>query len=289
MKPRFRQDYRSLFWSLLLFPLVPAIGYARPSLAVWLLPFNLYLAYCAGVLTHNHVHCPVFVRRTANVAYSAWLTVFYGCPIFTWVPTHTQNHHRFLDGPEDVTRTTRRGSRNTLLHALSYPFWSAWWQTALVSRYVKDARVTRSRRLREIRLQYLSLLGAHTLLLTLAVLLQGPAVGLGIYVLGYGLPAASATWWMMFTNYVQHVECDTGSQHNHSRNFVSPFWNWFVFDAGYHTVHHEHPGVHWSRYAELHRARSAQIDPTLNQRSIFQYCLARYVLGRGARDTTVTA
>lgn len=282
MKPRFRADYRALFWSLVLFPLVPAMSYASPQLLPWLLPLNLYLAYCAGVLTHNHNHCPTFTDKRMNRLYSAWLTVFYGFPIFSWIPTHNQNHHRYLDGPGDATQTTRRSPNNTLLNAVTYPFWSAVWQAPLIKAHIARAR-KRPALLRQIRVQYATLVVAHAALAAIAVGLHGARTGVLVYALAVGLPALSATWFMMFTNYLQHVECDTGSEHNHSRNFVSPLANWFVFDAGYHTVHHENPGVHWSRYRELHEARSGAIDPSLNQSSILSYCLARYVLNREPR------
>jgi fatty acid desaturase len=95
--------------------------------------------------------------------------------------------------------------------------------------------------------------------------------------LALGGPSLCGLWAILFTNYVQHVDCDAGSPDDHSRNFVSPALNWLVFNAGYHTVHHEHPGVCWTRYPELHRARQARIDPALNPPSIVAYCWATYV------------
>jgi len=93
------------------------------------------------------------------------------------------------------------------------------------------------------------------------------------------LPALMGTYFMMFTNYLQHVGCDPTSPDNHSRNFTSPVHNWFVFDNGLHTVHHEHPGVHWSRYRALHEQRAARIRPELNQNSLLGYVFKTYVLG----------
>jgi fatty acid desaturase len=98
MQLRFREDIRTLVWALLLLPLVPALALWRPALAPWLLPLAFYASYCSGVLAHNQNHCPTFVGRRVNVAYSAWLSVFYGFPLFAWVPTHNQNHHRYLNG-----------------------------------------------------------------------------------------------------------------------------------------------------------------------------------------------
>ena len=97
MRLRFIEDRRTLVWAFLLFPLGPALALWRPSLLPWLVPLLLACSYLSGVLSHNHNHCPVFTTRAANLAYGAWLTFFYGFPTFAWVPTHNQNHHRFLN------------------------------------------------------------------------------------------------------------------------------------------------------------------------------------------------
>src|SRR5262245_28716493 len=125
MQLRFVEDRRTLVWAFVLFPLAPALAYAKPALLPWLAPLLLYLSYSAGVLTHNHNHSPAFVGRRANVVYGAWLSLFYGFPIFSWIPTHNQNHHRYLNGDGDATQTTRHSERDTLLAALTYPVASA--------------------------------------------------------------------------------------------------------------------------------------------------------------------
>ena len=89
---------------------------------------------------------------------------------------------------------------------------------------------------------------------------------------------------MMLTNYVQHVGCVPSSKHDHSRNFTSPLWNWFVFDNGYHTVHHDQPGLHWSRYRALHASRAALMDPRLNVSTPLGYALRAYLLPRVTRS-----
>ena len=104
------------------------------------------------------------------------------------------------------------------------------------------------------------------------------------YLLALGLPAALSPSFMMFTNYLQHVGCHPGAEHEHSRNFVNPWFNWLVFDNGYHTVHHDRPGLHWSRLRAAHRARAWAIEPPLNRDSPLAYCWFEYVLGRLGRD-----
>jgi fatty acid desaturase len=277
MKLRYREDRRTLVWAFLLFPLVPALAYARPALALWLLPLGLYASYCSGVLAHNHNHAPLFRSRGWNEAYSAWLSIFYGTPLFAWVPTHNQNHHRYLNGAGDATRTTRGGTSDTALVAFKYPFISARAQLPLVLDFVRDARARSPLRFRRVVVETTTLVLAHAGLIALAVRLHGWRTGAVVYVVSAGLPAALGSYFMMLTNYLQHVGCDPASPDDHSRNFTSPFFNWFVFENGLHTVHHEHPGVHWSRYRALHERRAARIRPELNQNSLFGYALRTYV------------
>jgi len=278
MLPRFTEDYRTLFWAFALLPGVPLVVLARPELLPYALPLCVYLSYSAGVLAHNHNHVKTFRARSVNTLYGAWLSVFYGCPLFVWIPTHNQNHHRYLNAEGDLTRTTRHSPENGLLAALTYPFASSRWQSGAIAEYARAARRSNPQRFRGIALETAACVAAHLALVALAVALHGFASGAALYAALFGVPALLSPWFMMFTNYVQHVDCDPRSADDHSRNFVSPFWNWFVFDAGYHTVHHEHPGTHWSRYRALHAERAHRIDPRLNQSSIFAYCFASYVV-----------
>ena len=280
MRLRFARDRRTLFWAFVLLPSAPALAYAVPAATPWLTPWILYLSYCSGVLSHNHNHCRVFSGRRSNALYAAWLSLFYGFPIFAWIPTHNQNHHRYLNGDGDATRTTKHTARNTLIAALTYPLASGLWQSRGVAAYAWEAR-KHPARLRRVLLETAALLGGHGLLLALALGMHGALLGAFVYGISVGMPALLATYFMMFTNYLQHVDCDPQSPDNHSRNFTSPSWNWFVFDNGLHTVHHDHRGVHWSRYRALHEARAARIAPHLNQNSLLGYVIDTYVLRRG--------
>lgn len=289
MLPRYTSDYRTLFWALVLFPALPAVAYVRPSALPWLLPAAVYLSYCAGVLTHYYTHGPVFRARWANDAYGVWLTIFYGCPVAFWIPTHLENHHRFVDGPEDVTRTWRRSVKHGLGQALAYTLACAHWQRPLVVSYVRRVYARGGRHWTTLRNQCAGLVLAHASLLGLAVWLHGASRGVLIYAAVFGAPALLAPLFMFFTNYIQHVHCEPGSAHDHSRNFVSRWANWFVFDAGYHTVHHERPSLHWSQYAALHRARAASIHPSLQQASVLGFCLKSYLRGASSARYGTTA
>jgi fatty acid desaturase len=268
-----------LFYVFVLFPGVALAHYAWPFLVGWLLPLSLYLGYCAGIFSHNHNHCPTFSNRRANDWFGAWLSVFYGYPLFGWIPTHNTNHHKLVNRAGDATITWRYSKKHTFFIAATYFFVSAYFQGGPIREYIAKARTQRGLVHRQIVLQATTLIVAHLLMLGLGVYLWGPYTGVLVYGFGFLIPALFALWSMMFTNYIQHIHCDPWSPDNHSRNFVSPLDNWFVFQAGYHTVHHEHPGTHWSNYARLHAARADRIAPELNEHSIVTFCIKNYVLG----------
>lgn len=289
MKLRVTADWRAVLWVYGLMPLVAIVQLARPALAGWLLPISLYLAYCAGVLAHNHNHTPVFVSRRANSLYSAVLSFFYGYPTFAWIPTHNENHHRYVDGPGDATATSRMGRPNDAWSAFSYFFRSAAWQAPLIKAYLARAKRTSKSRYRELLASYVVVFGGHAAVAAIAVALHGPKVGLLVYLSALGLPAAAALWGLMFTNYVQHIDCEVGSRWNHSRNFVSSWMNWLIFENGFHTVHHDNARLHWSKARAAHEAVAHHIDPRLNEDSIFGYAFKTYVLGRSAARSNAPA
>lgn len=274
MRPRFQHDYRALGFAFLLFPVAPVIAVVAPYASAFLSPVALYSAYCAGVLAHNQNHCPVFSSKLPNAVYAGWLSIFYGFPIFAWIPTHNKNHHRFLNGEGDATQTVR--VRDSASGAATYAFLAGFWQAPFIGRYVAD--LWRRRRLSTVgpALQFALVLLGHGAVLAILLRLNEPLLAFAAYAWSIGIPALIAPPLLQLTNYLQHVGCDAASPDDHSRNFVSPLFNWFVFDNGYHTVHHENPGTHWSQYRALHEARSARIDPALNQSTPFAFVARRY-------------
>jgi beta-carotene hydroxylase len=279
MKPRFSADRRTLLWAYLLFPLATLAPYGDPRLLLCLLPVQLYVGFCAGALAHNHNHCPVFPSRAMNALHAAWVSVFYGHPIFVWIPTHNLNHHRFLNRQGDATITWRYSKKNSWLVASTYFFVSAYWQHAVTRTFVQRARTQVPRLYRQIAVQRVVFVAAHAGLLGLAVVLHGWHLGLLVYVVTFGASAAMGLWGTIFVNFIQHVHCDPWSSHNHSRNFVSKVGNFLVFNNGYHTAHHEHPGAHWSQLPGLHAKIVSEIHPDLCQPSIAGFCLRAYALG----------
>ncbi len=278
---RHREDWRTVLWAFVFFPLVGFAPYVQPRLIPWLLPVTLYFGFCAGVFSHNHNHSPTFKSRKMNAFFSAWLSVFYGFPTFAWIPTHNLNHHKFVNKAGDATITWRYSKKNTWLIASTYYYVSAYWQGGVIKEYIAKAKATNPSLYRQINAQYATLAGVQGGLLALAIALhhdtwwRGPLV----WFFGFGVSAMFANWSMIFVNYIQHVHADPWSEHNHSRNFLSPLGNWLVFNNGYHTAHHESAGLHWSKLPAAHAKIGHLIHPDLNQPSIFGYCFRAYFLG----------
>ncbi|HEY5147515.1 MAG TPA: fatty acid desaturase [Polyangiaceae bacterium] len=279
MKLRRRSDVRTLVWAFLFMPAAAAAQYAAPRLAGWLLPVSMYLAYCAGVIAHNHNHSPTFTRRPLNTVLSMWILFFYGFPVFAWIPTHNQNHHRFTNRPGDASITWRATPRNGPFAAITYFFVAAAAQAPLTARFVERARRSNRRAYAAYVGQYAFVFGGHAAACALAIALYGVTRGAWVYASALGIPALGALWGLMFTNYVQHVDCDPWSRWSHSRDFTSRWMNALVFDNGFHTVHHEQPGLHWSELCAAHARVAHLLDPRLEERSIFGYCFKVYVLG----------
>jgi hypothetical protein len=82
----------------------------------------------------------------------------------------------------------------------------------------------------------------------------------------------------MFFNYIQHVHTDPWSEHNHSRSFTGAGMNFFLFNNGLHTAHHETPGAHWSTLPALHEKIANRIHPELLQSDFWGWCARSYLL-----------
>lgn len=277
MLPINPRDYRALLWAFVPALLV-SLAYARPDLAWYLLPLNCYFALTAGLIAHNHNHRPVFGSAWANARFSEWLSIFYGYPVFAWVPTHNMNHHRHVNGEGDATITWRFSNRHNLLVMLTYFFVSAYYQSGPINSYIARARERSPRLFRRIVLQYAVWLGTYSVLLVLAILLHGLSDGAAVWAIALLLPSFFSLYVIMVFNYEQHVHADSASEYDHTRSFTGPIANFLLFNAGYHTAHHEDAGTHWSQLPAAHRAIESRINPALIEKNVLWYFFRQYLL-----------
>lgn len=230
---------------------------------------HLFFAVSVAVMAHNQMHVPMWKSKFLNVLSELWITVFYGFPVFAWIPTHNRNHHRYVNTEPDDTKTYRYTEKNTLWSILIYPSVSAYYQQGRIGEFLKE-RFGKNRAEFTYYIAQIAVLVAW--IATFFILDWWSAL---IYVF---IPQQVSLMVVLFFNYIQHVHADEDSEYNHSRNMTGGL-NFFLFNNGLHTAHHINANLHWSELPALHAKLEPHIDPALNERSFWWYCFRTYILG----------
>jgi len=229
----------------------------------------LFMSVAVAVIVHNHNHLPIWKNEKLNIITDSWLTVFYGFPVFAWIPTHNKNHHRLNNREGDYTITYRFSEKNNFVTLLTYPTISGYFQQKAIKEYLKEKFNIDRKRFYECVWQY-----AILVIWTLAFLLIDWRKAL-LFVI---IPQQVALFSVLIFNYVQHVHANEESKYNHSRNFTGAL-NQMLFNNGLHTVHHDKAGLHWSKVPEEHAKMQHLIDDSLKEKSFWGYIFRAYVLG----------
>ncbi len=280
---RFAADRRTLAFVAAYFAIFFGFWFAAPRTASARLPILVGgllvlgpMSWFCAVITHNVVHCPVFKERWANRVLQVLLSLSYGFAISDYVPGHNLSHHRYMQTPRDVMRTTKV---RFPINALNFfAFFPAVAPAIIASngRYLKTpaAKNEGFRRQRTAEVIIVWTVKAFFLWLDwerfLFLLL---------------VPHLWAVWGVTSVNFIQHDGCDPDHPVNHSRNFVGKLFNWVHFNNGYHGMHHEQPGLHWSLLPEAHaRVLHPTLHPALEQKSLAVYLVRMLALpGRRVR------
>ncbi len=265
---RFKADIKTLIYMGLTTALLilqwTSIGVHPVTYAVY-----LFLSVAVSVITHNHNHVRMWKSDFLNTLQDWWLTVFYGFPVFAWIPTHNKNHHKMNNRLGDYTITYRFSEKNNLVTLLTYPTISGYYQQKAIKDYLRDNYRNNKKRFYLSIAQYVVLVGWIA-----AALLVDWQKAIWFVI----IPQQVSLFSVLIFNYVQHVHANEESEWNHSRNFTG-FLNFMLFNNGYHTIHHETAGLHWSQVPAEHKKIEKNIDPALLERSFWWYIFRNYVLG----------
>ncbi|MEJ2617102.1 MAG: fatty acid desaturase [Ignavibacteriaceae bacterium] len=228
----------------------------------------LFMSVAVSVMTHNHNHLPMWQSKRLNILTGWWLTVFYGFPVFAWIPTHNKNHHRFNNREGDDSITYRISEKNNFLTLISYPTISGYYQQKAIFNYLKEYKTKNRQKYWVSISQYVILI----LWLATALFIDWHKALLFVII-----PQQVSLFSVLIFNYVQHVHANEESEWNHSRNFTG-FLNFLLFNNGYHTIHHHKAGLHWSKVPEAHKEIENNIDPVLLERSFWWFIIKSYLL-----------
>jgi fatty acid desaturase len=265
---RYKEDIRTLIYMGIAGGLV-VLNWLQPEFNVWLFLWSCLMAVSMTTVVHNHNHIRIWESKWLNYATDYFLTLLYGFPVFAWIPTHNKNHHKFNNREGDYTITYRISERDNLLTLLSYPTISSFFQQKPIYDYLSTMWKRRKSRFFYSISQYVILaiyIGAALLLDWKKALL---------YVI---IPQQVGLFAVLAFNYLQHVGADEESEWKHSRDMLSPVFNALVFNNGYHTVHHDHPGLHWSEAPAEHAKIADNLDPRLVEHSFFWFLIRQYIL-----------
>jgi fatty acid desaturase len=224
------------------------------------------MSVAVSVMTHNHL--PMWQSKTLNTFTDWWLTVFYGFPIFAWIPTHNKNHHRYNNRDGDDSITYRISEKNNFLTLVSYPTISGYYQQKAIFGYLKELKENN-------KVKYWLCISQYVILflwIAGALLIDWQKALLFVII-----PQQVSLFSVLIFNYVQHVHANEESEWNHSRNFTG-FLNFLLFNNGYHTIHHHKAGLHWNKVPEAHAEIEQNINPILLERSFWWYIARVYIL-----------
>lgn len=275
---RYKADRRTIAFVTTYFLLVAlAYGVDLPWWGTATLAASMCcLSFFCAVITHNTVHTPVFKSRPMNRAFQVVLSLTYGHPVSMYVPGHNLSHHKFVQTPKDRMRTDKMRFRWNLLNQLFFFFVvgpAIFKDNAEYARLMKTKRPAWYHQFLLETAVYVAFLAS---MLALSVAIDGALPWR--FLVFIVLPHQYAAWGITSINFVQHDGTDPEHPYNHSRNLTGKLVNWFTFNNGYHGIHHEHAGLHWSLAPAVHaKEYGPRIDPRLEQKSLFVFLWKQYI------------
>jgi len=228
-----------------------------------------YFSFLNAIVIHNHLHQGIFHSKSLNDTFKLVLSFGNLYPASANTPSHNLVHHHFEDdGRPDWASPEHVSFEWNLLNLVHFPNVAGPNTFAGVQRWA--AIRGRSSFRRQYTRETIFAFG-----LTAVLALFDFWTTLFFIV----MPQLWGARGILRINLIQHDRCDTRSEWNHSRNFVGRAFNWILCNNGYHTIHHNRAGLHWSTLHEAHAQEvTPRIDPSLDEPSMVGYLLRTYFL-----------
>jgi fatty acid desaturase len=227
-----------------------------------------FLSFLNVIVAHNHLHQGIFHSRRLNMGLRYFLSFGALYAISTNVPAHNLVHHHFDDdGDWDWADSRYVNFRWNLLNLLHFPNRVGTVGLAGTERWMRGYGR------KDIRRQHAGekffALGLTAVLLVIDF---WPALFFIV------IPQLWGARGILRLNLLQHEACDITTEWNHSRNFVGRFFNWLMCNNGYHTIHHNRSGLHWTELPAWHdREAKPRMHASLDEPSMVWYLLKTYL------------
>jgi beta-carotene hydroxylase len=217
---------------------------------------SCFLAFICCIIAHNHMHLPVFRSRIWNSCFQLVLMFGSGQPPTGIITAHNERHHLHPDSEEDFVRTSLVTSRWNVINLIAFPFLSIAAMFREKPNDLAKWKISRPKLYRQAVLERT----VFYMVLVILMIADWRATLLALV-----LPWIIAQLMLVGVNLLQHQDCNTSSEFDHSRNVTGVFANWFLLNNGYHTAHHLRPAMHWSRLPDFHRSHIApRMNPALD-------------------------
>lgn len=264
---RHQEDTKSIFFSFLTL-VTYVLHWNLSSFSYFIFFISSLQAFQQAVCIHNFAHCSVFHSKVMNDMYGILLTILSGAPSSLYVPGHNETHHRHLETEKDVMRTTQMTYKYEALNIFLF------FPTIFIKVLKNDFTYMNEKRKQKKRIYYIYCIENIILHFLLFFLFwTNPAKMLSRYF----MPTLIGKYMIVTLNILQHKSCDPNSKYAHSRNFTGYILNFLFFNNGFHTQHHNTPGLHWSRLEMYHKKIEHLIPHHLNQSNIFLYLMNEIV------------
>lgn len=263
---RYRADLRTLGFVVMALGLLGGAwsGLLRTPLAV---AASYLMAFVCCVIAHNQMHRTVFHGRLWNRVFQLFLMFGSGQPPTGIITAHNERHHGDPDSAHDFVRTSLADSRWNFVNLLVFPFLSV---AAMLREKPDDLSRWKNSRPRLYRQAVLERSVFYGVLCVFAI------VDWRATLLFLVLPWLGAQLTLVGMNLLQHQDCDTGSEFDHSRNITGTLANWILLNNGFHTAHHLRPSLHWSLLPDFHRRVVVpRMNPALDHRSFIGLLVER--------------
>lgn len=220
----------------------------------WMLLLSALQVSC-GAICHNHHHVRTFRHNVLNRLYECILYLQTGTSPFSWTIHHNIGHHgHYLDPQEDPSGWQH--ADGTMMSRWYYSLYNS------LRVYPEIIRIGRQHPPVYRKFKRMFVIANIPLVLLLAL---DPVRTLIVFV----VPMALQILLLLDNTYGQHAGTETHDHHVASRNVELPLYNLTSWNLGYHTAHHMHPGLHWSRLPEVHEKIRNRIPPELITNTYF--------------------
>lgn len=202
-------------------------------------------------------------------AFQVVLSLAYGHPVTSYVPGHNLSHHKYTQQRKDVMRTTKLQYSWHFVNGFMFFVKIGIDMIANDASYFKVQRKLGRPIVKQLEIeQYI--LWSITAILVIWDWKRWIVVAF--------LPHLYAKFCIISLNLLQHDGCDPDSKYNFARNFTGKWLNFFCYNNGYHTIHHLHPGLHWSVLPERHEKELLPyIAPSLDQPYVLTYIWRTFI------------